>query len=458
MRQLAALALIVFVGIASAQSNNHSAPQITSCVQAADTKSDQGSGLNSVAASGDAWRKTVGALVKESLWSDRDAYDAAHALMVPLHYAFVTSDHAGILDFETLMTRFATQELTGGQLQMAQWLYFVSRYLSLRIEFSRPLREIDKALAQRLAAWLHVRWEYEPGFNWGRTPFIGSKARLADIRSSSKKEPFSYYSAVTDYELFLFAIASDLKKITDKHPDILEYAGRSIPISIDEIVSTGIAIIRERGAFNKNGGWIFQKGVWADHRDLRFAGHAELAPNLPESRLPEISEDSSHSHRWPLLLRSMIGATQKNSEDEKYLLKVYEGFSYQFSKIVVKRDRDGVLLTNYIDGHNGLYRYRYATVGANEQLGYGPYMLSGILGESWYPFAHEVDDIFDSYANSYPLTSRILTIYVGPNTTRARNPLFTWPGFFTNGFAELIAKQSSYLSRHYKVNRFASCN
>lgn len=366
--------------------------------------------------------------------------------MVPLHYAFVTGDHAGILDFETLMARFATQELTGGQLQMAQWMYFVSRYLSLRIKFGHPLREIDKALTQRLAAWLHVRWEYEPGFNWGRTPFIGSKARLADIRNSSKREPLSYYSAVTDYELFLFAIASDLKHITQKHHGILEYAGKSIPVGIDEIFSTGIAIIRERGAFKKNGGWIFQKGVWTDHRDLRYAGHAEPAPDLPESRLAEISEDSSHSHRWPLFLRSMMHATQKNSEDEKYLLKVYKGFSYQFSRMVVKRDRDGILLTKYMDGHNGLYRYRYSTVGANEQLGYGPYMLSGILGESWYPFAHEVDDIFDIYARSYPLTSRILTIYVGPNTTRARNPLFTWPDFFTSGFSELIAKQGSHLS------------
>lgn len=73
MRKLATLALVGFVGIASAQSNNHAVPQVTSCVQAADTRSDQGGGLNLVAASGDIWRKTVGVLVKEPLWSDRDA-------------------------------------------------------------------------------------------------------------------------------------------------------------------------------------------------------------------------------------------------------------------------------------------------------------------------------------------------------------------------------------------------
>ena len=458
MRRLAALALVGFVGIASAQSNNNSAPQTATCAQATDTKSISGSEITPFAASSDAWRETVGTLVKEPLWSDRDAYDAAHALMAPLHYAFAANDHTGILDFETLMGRFAMQELTGGQLQMAQWMYFVSRYLSLRAEFSHPLREIDKTLARRVAAWLYVRWEYEPGFSWGRPPFIGSKARLAYVRNSSTRWPLSYYPAVTDYELFLFAIASDLKYLQSKYSDLPEQSGESIALGIDEIVSTGIAVIRERGTFTDNGGWIFQKGIWSDHPDFRFAGHTQLAPNLPESRLPEISEDSSHAHRWPLFLRSMIAATPPNSDEKKYLLRFYSGFSDQFAKKVVKRDKEGILLTNYTNGHNGIYRYRYSTIGANEQLGYGPYALSGILGESWYPFAHNVEDIFESYANSYPLTSKILTMYVGPNTTRARNPLFAWPDFFTNGFAELIAKQGSYLSRHYKVRQATLCN
>lgn len=41
-------------------------------------------------------------------------------------------------------------------------------------------------------------------------------------------------------------------------------------------------------------------------------------------------------------------------------------------------------------------------------------------------------------------------LYVGTNTKRDRNPLYTWPDYFTNGFAELVAKQSYYLTQHYR--------
>jgi hypothetical protein len=219
--------------------------------------------------------------------------------MVPLHYAFATKDQAGIRDFETLMSRFAMQELKGGQLEMAQWMYLVSRYLSLRVEFGYPLRAIDKILTQRVATWLHVRWEYEPGFRWRKPPFIGTKARIAYVRTDSTDWPLSYYPAITDYELFLFATASDISYTIRNHPELIERNQHAISTSLTELISTGIEIIGSNGEFNEEGGWLFQKGIWTDHPDFRFAGHTELNPDLPEVRLSNISEDSSHSHRWP---------------------------------------------------------------------------------------------------------------------------------------------------------------
>ena len=35
---------------------------------------------------------TVGVLLTQELWTDRDTYDTAHALMVPMHYAFAVGD------------------------------------------------------------------------------------------------------------------------------------------------------------------------------------------------------------------------------------------------------------------------------------------------------------------------------------------------------------------------------
>lgn len=404
-----------------------------------------------IGSSSEEWKKTVAPLTNEPLWSLRDAYDASHVLMVPMHFAFVAGDKEGVDQFEHLISQFTQQELPGGQLNQAQWLYFVTRYLALRTEFNYSLSKSDAYLVQRISAWLHNRWMYEPAYQWGQLPLTGTKSRMNLITSTSKSWPLSYYPAVTDYELFLFSAASDIKFITEKLPETIKLQPQEISTSIDELVAAGVAVVRERGKFTSDGGWLFQVGTWADHPDFRFAGHTKIEKDLSERRLKDISEDSSHSHRWPLFFRSMIAATN-NAQDRELLLNSYHGFSKQFSNnVVVMRDKS-ILLNNYMNGSNGLYRYKYATIGKNDKLGYGPNALSGILGESWYPFSSGVTNIYDIYERSYPLSKNTIELYVGPNTTRDRNPLFAWPQFFTDGFAELIAKQGAYISKHYSLN------
>lgn len=119
-----------------------------------------------------------------------------------MHFAFVTTDTKGIEQFEHLMSRFAKQELPGGQLNQAQWMYFVTRYLALKTEFNYPLNQSDSYLLQRTAAWLHNRWMFEPAYQWGQLPLIGTKSRMKLIYSSSKAWPLSYYPIILDYELF----------------------------------------------------------------------------------------------------------------------------------------------------------------------------------------------------------------------------------------------------------------
>lgn len=92
--------------------------------------------ISEIGSSSDEWNKTIATLIKEPLWNLRDAYDASHTLMVPMHFAFASADIKGIKQFEYLMSKFARQELPGGQLNQAQWLYFVTRYLALKAEFN----------------------------------------------------------------------------------------------------------------------------------------------------------------------------------------------------------------------------------------------------------------------------------------------------------------------------------
>lgn len=392
------------------------------------------------------WTQFISTLTRESLWTQRDAYDASNALMIPMHYAFLTRDKKGISEFETLMSRFAINELPGGQLNQAQWMYFVSSYLALRCQTGLPIADSDAYLVHRVSAWLHNRWILEPAFQWDKLPFFGTKERLLYITSKDTVLDYSYYKAVTDYELFLFAIAGDISFVIQNNRDIAIKIPQDIQNSIHDALKTGVKIIRERGFFTKSDGWLFQPGVWSDHVDYRFAAHEKLRPNLKEALVKDISEDASHSHRWPLFFRSLLSSPTLNVCDKSYLEKAYRGFCQQFKEVVVKTDAEGVLLTNYMDGRNGVYRYQYTTTGTNNNPGYGPYQLSGILGVSWYPFCIGVKDVFSVYQNSYPLGQRMVEIYTGPDTTCERNALFQWPGYFINGFASMQARQSAYIS------------
>lgn len=38
------------------------------------------------------WERTISKMLKDPLWGERDAYDAGHYLMVPMHYAFKSED------------------------------------------------------------------------------------------------------------------------------------------------------------------------------------------------------------------------------------------------------------------------------------------------------------------------------------------------------------------------------
>ena len=51
------------------------------------------------------WKETVSLLLEEPLWKTRDAYDAGHILMIPLHHAFMTSDSTAIKHFETFFKK-----------------------------------------------------------------------------------------------------------------------------------------------------------------------------------------------------------------------------------------------------------------------------------------------------------------------------------------------------------------
>jgi hypothetical protein len=139
-------------------------------------------------------------------------------------------------------------------------------------------------------------------------------------------------------------------------------------------------------------------------------------------------------------------------EDAAFFDRLLQGMGRNFySRVITEAAVGGHLLpavTNYMDGRNGVYRYRYATTGSAG--GYGPYGLSGILVVGWWSLLKSDASLphWQRLAQAFPLDDGAVAFYVGPNTTRVRHPLVTYPAFFTNGFGELsvrlgLALQSS---------------
>jgi hypothetical protein len=394
------------------------------------------------------WEETVGSLLKEPLWKTRDAYDAGHILMIPLHHAFLTSDSIAIKEFEIFFKKMGRAELPEGQLNQVQIIYLASQYLSLKKKQGFSLDgQLDSYLAKRILNYVLIKWKYDIAFQWGKPPFLGLKSRLdyALQTVNDAKEP-SYYRAITDFELFLFGIASDISYISK---DLKILAEQDTKL-LNEINDYLLLILESRGTYTDDAGWFFQKGFWTDHSSFIYSGNLELENSLEPKKVDDITKDSSHGHRWPLWIASYYSA---NAANRNLLFDIYKAFSIQFNTKIAVKSPLGALMNNFVNGHNGVYRYKYKTTGRTALEGYGPYNLSGTLGMAWYCFLNDTEDFYRFYADSYPLNEEILTIYVGPNTTRNRNELFKAPGFYTNGFAELMANQAYEISKNYKFQK-----
>jgi hypothetical protein len=397
------------------------------------------------------WKKFVGELAQQDIWNQRDAADSSEIMMVPLHFAYRANFQEGISDFQKIMSRFSRSELPGGQLNQASWVYLVSQYLSLKTDLGLQLTVDDQVLLRRIQNWTFSAWYMDPDFQWEAPPFSGISQRFKSITKLpiDESQP-SYYNAITDYELFVMAISADLIFMKNCSTSFDDYESQEKQyIQLKSEFDFGLRLVKSRWK-KVDSNLLFQPGTWSDHPDYIYAGNSDLKSNLSPLKVRLLPEDSSHSHRWPLWLRSFQTALEPEGRNYAWVESIIRLNSKQFKNKVVHRVNNSIYLNNYMDGHNGVYRYDYETTGSNQLEGYGPFMLSGVLGSSWYPFSCGVADIFEDYLGSYPLEDQTLKTYVGPNTSRNRNLLYSWPNFFSSGFSELIASQASALATLYE--------
>lgn len=394
------------------------------------------------------WAKTVEPLLLQPLWLPRDKYDTAHILMQPMQYAFEQKDNIKKLQFDEFFTNLESnfsQSISESRVATTQFMYFVSEYLWLKLQ-TNDFDNTSQLLHQKVSKWW-LSFVSSPAWMWSREPFNTVPERLT-WKLTTTSFDINYQGAIFDEELFLLATMSNLKAINrlrsiDESPEFAVYTKQMMPL-LTKILTEQITYTDNSGIAEKQH-WLFQKGVWSEHADYRYAGHLKLADDLPISPVSDIAIDSSHMHRWTLWLKSFAKAYD-NDPNKPDFNRLSQGLAQQFNDFVYlspTADFSKPRVTNYFDGYNGIYRYRYVT---QMNSGYEPYQLSQILFVGWYAnlasansFKQDIEKMLET---GLSFTQSEIDTYVGPNTSRERNSMYRLPDYFSNGLAELNIRVS----------------
>jgi len=386
------------------------------------------------------WGKTISQYIKNNLWEEAgDMYDSSNSLMVPLHAAFYLDYDIGRAEFSKQFSEFVKNDnisfLTSNDdidLSREHYLYLGTRFMALAAQ-SGEYGLIPKELPEKLKKEVIILWKQKPARWYNDLIFTGGAKERLIWKLDRDNTPVSYCRAMIDHEMFLFAMAADIR--------IYENETKAIQDStITEIIHYAYESIKKYVFYTENNGWLFQPGIWRDHPDYKYAGNSQISQDVEIRLVDNIAEDSSHSHRWPVWLISFIEASSGDKARHDYYSALRKKLENQFfEKVLVPPTEDFTCyrVNNYMDGYNGIYRFGYSTAGENS--GYGPYQLSGILIDGWWGMfgTERVNIIYRDIANCFPLSKNIIDTYVGPNTNRTRNEYVEWPNYFQNGFGEI---------------------
>ncbi|WP_286883261.1 hypothetical protein [Aneurinibacillus sp. UBA3580] len=346
-------------------------------------------------------------------------YDAGQLLMVPLHAAFTLHERNWMQQFSGHFAReFARfeaaqrNEKAEDRLGRLQYVYLSSRFLVLAAQSGKE-ELIPTYLPSVLYREVERVWKQEPAWQWGRKPFAGGMKERVLWKLSDPKTKKNYEKAITDEELFLFAIAADLRTYERE-----TFNGSIESPLITDVLTVADKAFRKGVKFRGKGRWVFQPGVWSDHPDYLYAGRREKKRNMKPAPVKDIAWDTSHSHRFPLWLLSLSQAQKEDSPQRSFYETLRKGMEKQFyEQVLVQPTREfpAYRTKNFIDGRNGVYRWGYQSLGPNN--GYGPYELSGTLLLGWWTFldSDRIRHVYGKMAHQLPSIVSVAGIYNGPD-------------------------------------------
>jgi hypothetical protein len=392
------------------------------------------------------WKRTVAVHLLDPLWIERDQYDAGHALMVPLHASFLFGDSTFQRQFANHFTRYMREgasevTVTGNHLRHLQYFYLASWFVLLAEQGNRS-DLIPDGLVDFLYREVRASWQERPAWQWARADFPGGIRERVNWKLLAPDIRKSYYPAITDEDLYVLAIAANLRA----HERRVRGLPPSTPF-VAEILDVARRVMNSRiTVIDAEGGWLFQRGFWADHPDFLYAGRQEKIEGMTPAPLIDVAEDASHSHRWPMWLKSFAEAYPQGSADRIFYQELQRGLRRQFmTHVLVPADASfpAYRTTNYMDGRNGVYRWGYTTLGVGG--GIGPYELSGTLTLGWWSFlGGDVKRVYAEMAQLFPLPGVVINTYMD-RTTRQRHPLLYESVAYSNGYKELLVRLAAKL-------------
>ncbi|MNG43663.1 hypothetical protein D3C78_17010 [compost metagenome] len=307
------------------------------------------------------------AYLETNAWQSYKRYDASHFLMIPMFYAYENEEAGLKKDFDAYVSSFYKKnentldfKSNSQRLNDIQFLYFLTTYAIL--SDNKYPQYTNKMLQDVQDIWNTV-----PAWQWGKKPFANMKARLDWKIKANKAEDFN--RAITDEELFTLGAAANLSRIYPSDP------------TLKEINSYTEQIFKQRSTFD-NGRWLFDVGAWDNHPTFAYSGYSDTKNITVKKPKKNIVTDSSHFMRMPVLLWSFQGAFPKSSQQYTQFKNYRLGLEKQFFEKVVVRSENKILLNNFMDGSNGVFRWEYPSLGKGK--GYGPYDLTPTLGMAWW--------------------------------------------------------------------------
>ncbi len=349
------------------------------------TKAQMSSDIFSPSYSDSLWNITVKPYLAEPLWKTETSYSAGHFLMLPMYAAFEQQNTAWKNDFAQQFKRFAdsgANDMGKTLLYRIQYIYLASEYINLCTQYHEE-QLIPANLYAIVYNKIESTWMKDKIWNWRhpaykKTSFKNMRTKvLWKLYNKTIQEP-TYQTCILDEEFFTMAIAANLKSY-------LHHTSQLNNALLDDMTQIAYEAFNKRVLFTADGGWIIQAGYWSNYADFLYAGNSMVTDSIVPRPIPTIAEDFSHSMRYPQWINSFLKASDSNSSMYAYYMKLKVGLTTQlFNKVIVPPsvEINEYQATNYMDGINGVYRYKYN----GRQGGIGPYQLSGALQIGWWSF------------------------------------------------------------------------